>query len=644
MSNPADYRPAPGTIPENPGVYRFRDTHGRVIYVGKAKNLRSRLSSYFAELATLTPKTASMVTTATSVDWVVVDSEFSALQLEYSWIKEYDPRFNIRYKDDKSYPFLAVTLDEEYPRVQVMRGAKKQGVRYFGPYTHAWAIRETVDLLLRVFPVRTCSATVFKRAKATDRPCLLGYIDRCSAPCVGRVTAQEHRRIVDDFVSFMSGQSGRFAKDLEAQMRSAAADMDFEKAARLRDDIRALEKVSDRNIVVLPDGYDVDVIGLVADELQCSVQVFHVRDGRVRGQRGFVSERVEDATMAELTTQLLLQMYAENADVPKEIHLEYMPDDEEGILEFLAELRGSKVVVRVPQRGDRRTLLDTVLTNATQTLALVKLKRGADLTSRSQALAELQEYLGLREAPLRMECIDISHLQGTDVVGSLVVFEDGIPRTSQYRKFAIREPIDDVRSIREVVTRRFKRYLEDRERPVDEGRFAYPPSLLVVDGAKPQADAAREVLDSLGLHEIDVVGLAKRLEEVWLPHEDDPLIMPRNSEGLFMLQRIRDEAHRSAISYHRQKRSRRSIASVLDEIPGLGEVRRKALLKHFGSVRRLRAATEEEIASVPGIGPATAAAIVQTLAATAEQTSGAGSSGGEVTEEGERGGTDDGTP
>jgi excinuclease ABC subunit C len=636
VADPATYRPAPGEIPDAPGVYRFRDPHGRVVYVGKAKSLRSRLSSYFQDLSALHPRTQAMVTTASSVDWVTVGTEVEALQLEYSWIKEYDPRFNVRYRDDKSYPYLAVTLDEEYPRITVMRGAKRKGVRYFGPYAHAWAIRETVDLLLRPFPARTCSTGVFKRHGQIGRPCLLGYIGKCSAPCVGRVSPEEHRRIVEDFCAFLSGQTAAYTKRIEREMKAAAAELDYERAARLRDDLRALERALEKNAIVLGDGTDADVVGISEDELEAAVQVFHVRGGRVRGQRGFVVEKVEDVTTADLVEHLVQQLYGDQPgdSVPRELLVPELPTDLETTVAWLSELRGSHVDLRVPQRGDKRDLMETVTRNAAQSLVLHKTRRGGDLTSRSQALEELQEALGLPEAPLRIECVDVSHLQGTDIVASLVVFEDGLARKSEYRRFAIRGSedgiSDDTRSIAEVVTRRFKRLLDEQvDLSADDptpgidpttGRprkFAYPPQLFVVDGGQPQVEAAQAALTELGVRDVAIVGLAKRLEEVWLPSDPDPVILPRTSEGLYLLQRVRDEAHRFAITYQRQKRGKRMVESILDDVPGLGEARKKAVLRQFGSLKRLRAASVEELSSVPGIGPTVAQAVVDALAASA---------------------------
>ncbi|MFN6553734.1 excinuclease ABC subunit UvrC [Mycolicibacterium septicum] len=638
MPDPATYRPAPGSIPVEPGVYRFRDPHGRVIYVGKAKSLRSRLTSYFSDIASLAPRTRQMVMTAGSVEWTVVTTEVEALQLEYNWIKEFDPRFNIRYRDDKTYPVLAVTLNEEYPRLMVYRGPRRKGVRYFGPYSHAWAIRETLDLLTRVFPARTCSAGVFKRHRQIDRPCLLGYIDKCSAPCIGRVSAEEHRRIVLDFCDFLSGKTDRLARDMEQQMIAAAEELDFERAARLRDDIAALKRALEKQAVVLGDGTDADVVAFADDDLEAAVQVFHVRGGRVRGQRGWIVEKSGDPEQSgqeHLVEQFLTQFYGEQAElggaadeatnpVPREVLVPVLPPNAEQLAAWLSGLRGSRVSLRVPVRGDKRTLAETVARNAHEALAQHKLKRAGDFNARSEALQSIQDSLGLADAPLRIECVDISHVQGTDVVASLVVFEDGLPRKSDYRHYAIREAAgegrsDDVASIAEVTRRRFLRHVSDAQpEPGTEQRprrFAYPPNLFVVDGGAPQVNAAAAVLDELGVTDVAVIGLAKRLEEVWVPAEPDPVIFPRNSEGLYLLQRVRDEAHRFAISYHRSKRSKRMTASALDSVRGLGEQRRKALVTHFGSVARLKDATVEEITAVPGIGVATAKAVLAALGA-----------------------------
>jgi excinuclease ABC subunit C len=646
VPDPSTYRPAPGSIPVEPGVYRFSDAHGRVIYVGKAKSLRSRLTSYFADVASLHPRTRQMVTTAAKVEWTVVGTEVEALQLEYNWIKEFDPRFNVRYRDDKSYPVLAVTLNEEFPRLMVYRGPRRKGVRYFGPYSHAWAIRETLDLLTRVFPARTCSAGVFKRHSQIGRPCLLGYIDKCSAPCVGRVSAEEHRRIVTDFCEFLSGRTDRFARELERQMNAAAAELDFERAARLRDDLGALRRALERQAVVLGDGTDADVVAFADDDLEAAVQVFHVRGGRVRGQRGWIVEKPgdpADGAESELVEQFLTQFYGDQASaeeqasavgqsapadssanpVPREVLVPCLPPNAGELADWLSGLRGSRVALRIPLRGDKRNLAETVARNAQEALAQHKLRRAGDFTARSAALQNIQDALGLADAPLRIECVDISHVQGTDVVGSLVVFEDGLPRKSDYRHFAIREAAgggrsDDVASIAEVTRRRFARHLQQvpaGDADAAPRRFAYPPNLYVVDGGVPQVNSARAVLDDLGVTDVAVIGLAKRLEEVWVPAEADPVILPRNSEGLFLLQRVRDEAHRFAVSYHRTKRSRRMTASALDEVRGLGESRRRALVSHFGSLARLREASVEEITAVPGIGASTAAAVLAALSA-----------------------------
>jgi excinuclease ABC subunit C len=652
VADPHGYRPAPGEIPESPGVYKFRDQRGRVIYVGKAKSLRQRLNSYFADFASLHPRTQMMLTTAASVEWTVVSTEVEALQLEYSWIKEFDPRFNVKYRDDKSYPYLAVTMGEEYPRVMVMRGAKRKGTKYFGPYSHAWAIRDTVDTLLRVFPVRTCSAGVFKRSAQIGRPCLLGYIGKCSAPCVKRISAEEHHALAQDFCDFMAGQTSRFASRLEAEMMQAAREEEFERAARLRDDLRALERAIEKQAVVLGDGTDCDVIALAEDHLEAAVQVFYVRGGRVRGQRGWVLDKVEEVTRAGLVEQFLGQVYADtpadaeavNAGIPREVLVPELPPDPATMSQWLAERRGGPVILRVPRRGDKKALLETVARNAGETLALHKTRRASDLTTRSKALNEIQEALGLDDAPLRIECYDVSNLQGTHVVASMVVFEDGLARKSEYRRFAIKglDGTDDISSIFEVITRRFRRYLAEREEtgeldilgdpdprtpknPEDDQdliaertevsarKFAYPPNLVVVDGGPLQADAAARALAELGIDDVAVCGLAKRLEEVWQPGEEYPVILPRSSEGLYLLQRVRDEAHRFAIAYHRAKRSKAATTSVLDDVPGLGPARRKTLLKHFGSVRKLSAASVEEIAAVPGIGPRLAATVSAAL-------------------------------
>ena len=600
--SPLGYRPEPGSIPTQPGVYRFRDAKGRVIYVGKAKNLRARLSSYFSDIGGLHQRTATMVTSAASVDWTTVSTEVEALQLEYSWIKEFDPRFNVKYRDDKSYPWLAVTLGDEFPRVMVGRGAKRKGVRYFGPYSHAWAIRETMDLLLRVFPMRSCSNGVFKRSGQIGRPCLLGYIGKCAAPCVGEVSAEEHREIVDDFCDFMAGNTNAFTRRIEKQMYAASAAEDFERAARLRDDLAALNKALEKQAVVLTDGTDADVIALAEDPLEVAVQVFYVRGGRIRGQRGWVADRVDDGDTADLVEGFLLQLYGglshrEGAEsIPREVLVPALPPDVLTLETLLSDLRGSKVGIRVPQRGDKKSLQGTVARNAGQALALHKTRRASDLTTRNRALEEIQVALELDEVPLRMECYDISNLQGTEVVASMVVFEDGLARKSEYRRFVIKGATadgevgqNDVAHMHQVITRRFRRLLDEQARQGDvqaapgagqgapraeqpapllvdpeTGRprkFAYAPGLVVVDGGLPQVAAAQRALTELGINDIPVCGLAKRLEEVWLPDQEDPVILARSSEALYLLQRVRDEAHRFAITHHRARRSKSMVES-----------------------------------------------------------------------------------
>ncbi|WP_255952588.1 excinuclease ABC subunit UvrC [Streptomyces odontomachi] len=758
MADPSSYRPKPGQIPDSPGVYRFRDEHRRVIYVGKAKSLRQRLSNYFQDLSGLHPRTRTMVTTAASVEWTVVSTEVEALQLEYSWIKEYDPRFNVKYRDDKSYPSLAVTMNEQFPRVQVMRGQKRKGVRYFGPYSHAWAIRDTVDLLLRVFPVRTCSAGVFKNAARTGRPCLLGYIGKCSAPCVGRISPEDHRELAEEFCDFMAGRTGAYLRRLEHQMAEASEEMEYERAARLRDDIGALRRAMEKNAVVLADATDADLIALAEDELEAAVQIFHVRGGRVRGQRGWVTDKVEAVTTGDLVESALQQLYAEESGdaVPKEVLVPVVPEPGAPVQEWLTGRRGAQVSLRVPQRGDKRALMETVQRNAQQALVLHKTRRASDLTTRSRALEEIAEALDLESAPLRIECYDVSHFQGDDVVASMVVFEDGLARKSEYRRFQIKGRAgdqqlwhgtgqDDVRSMHEVITRRFRRYLAEKERtgewaeqdaagaedravpaeshpgepaerashpsgpagptepttgqeapeapsdtppasgPVEADtpgdrpadalangaqrhtdalangaerqadaladdaeadgpsaltdedgrprRFAYPPQLVVVDGGQPQVAAAQRALDELGIDDVAVCGLAKRLEEVWVPGEDDPVVLPRTSEGLYLLQRVRDEAHRFAITYQRNKRAKRFKAGPLDNVPGLGETRKQALIKHFGSVKRLRSATIDQICEVPGVGRKTAETIVATFAQAAPAAPAVNTATGEIIED-----------
>ena len=647
MADPRSYRPASGDIPTEPGVYRFRDEHGRVVYVGKAKNLRNRLNSYFVAPERLAPKTYAMVHTATSVEWTVVGSELESLQLEYTWIKEYKPRFNIAFRDDKSYPYLAVTMRDKFPRAQVMRGDRKKGVRYFGPYSQVWAIRETLDALLRVFPVRTCSPGVFKRAEASGRPCLLGYIDKCSAPCVGRISPEEHRNLADGLCRFMAGGAEKFIAELTTDMKDAAANMDFERAAVLRDDIVALTKAFERNAVVLSDSTDADLFAFVQDELEAAVQVFFVRGGRIRGQRGWIVEKVNDGSEGELIEQLLVRLYGEAAahvasasstlaeetdanrhEIPRQILVPVLSDNTEQLREWLSGVRGAKVSIAVPQRGDKAELMKTVAENARHSLALHKSRRAGDITTRSASLVELQEALELPEPLMRIECYDISHVQGTNVVASMVVFEDGLPAKSAYRKFSVSGDAarDDTASMYDVITRRFKRYLTEQQQRAQAGpqrsgevasdahaqepmKFAYPPNLVLVDGGPPQVAAAQAALSDLGVVDVHVAGIAKRLEELWLPDDDFPVILPRNSQALFLVQRIRDEAHRFAITFHRSKRGKAMVASALDAVPGLGPAKREALIKHFGSLKNLKAASADELTQVQGVGPSLASKI-----------------------------------
>ena len=692
MVNPATYRPAPGTIPVEPGVYKFRDAAGRVVYVGKAKNLRARLNNYFQPPEQLHPRTRQMVYTASKVEWTVVASEVEALQLEYTWIKRYDPWFNVMYRDDKTYPMLAVSVKERFPRAFFYRGPRRKGVRYFGPFSHAWAVRETLDLLTRVFPVRTCSNGVFNRHEQLGRPCLLGYIDKCSAPCVARVDEAEYDDIVAGFMGFMSGRTDAVIKSLTDQMMAASENLEFEKAARLRDDLEAVNKVMERQTVVLSIDTDADIIAFDTDELEAAVQIFAVREGRIRSQRGWVVEKTgdepgsltrldegeADPALPALMQNFLVQHYSDAVErmeqekaederlaakkirrrgvdqeshekirppmpVPREILVQVMPDEPDETRALLEKLRGGPVEFRVPQRGDKKALMETVQRNAKESLRQHKLKRVGDLTARSQALQDIQDALGMDDAPLRIECTDISHIQGTDVVASLVVFEDGLPKKSDYRRYRIKEAAgdgrsDDVGSIAEVTRRRFKRHNQDKlanpEDPdldetsfadeeeltdsttvesTDNKRFAYPPQLFIVDGGKPQVTAAQKVFDELGIIDVTLIGLAKRLEEIWVPYDDEPLILPRNSEGMYLLQQIRDEAHRFAITYHRQQRSKRMRASALDGIPGLGPARRSDLVKHFGSVKKLKAASVEDIAEVKGIGPKLAETVYEHL-------------------------------
>ncbi|WP_102192673.1 excinuclease ABC subunit UvrC [Microbacterium aurantiacum] len=623
MADVLPYKPRAGEIPTDPGVYRFRDAEGRVLYVGKAKNLRQRLSNYFAPLRTLHERTRRMVTTAASVEWTVVPTDVDSLQLEYMWIKEFDPPFNVRYKDDKSYPFMAVTLGDEAPRVIVTRNHRIPGARYFGPYPKVWAVHDTIDLMVKAFPIRTCSDASYKRAMQTGRPCFPGQIGKCGGPCSMTVTIEEHRAMVDDFVAFMAGGDERFTKELTKRMQAASAAMDYEAAAKYRDKLSAIEAVLGKSALVLAADEDADLFGIAEDELAAAVQQFVIRGGRVRGVRAMTIEKEIDITTAELVDQVLQRAYGEAADVPRRILVPSLPDDALELELWLRERRGKKVEIAVAQRGQRADLMRNATLNAQQALIRHKTRRTSDYIARTQALTDLQEALELEEAPLRIECFDISHLGGTNVVASMVVFEDGLPRKDQYRSFNIAETTDDTDSMYQVLRRRLA-YLDRPEleagpeialaedanelsadaviQAKKKPRFAYPPQLLLVDGGKPQVEAAARALRDAGHTEIAVCGIAKRLEEIWLPGEDFPVILPRTSESLYLLQRLRDEAHRFAIVHQRRKR-KRDISTVLTEVPGLGASRIKTLLKHFGSVTALRAAQPGEIEEVPGIGP-----------------------------------------
>ena len=618
-----EWRPRAGEIPTSPGVYRFRDARGRVLYVGKAINLRQRLSNYFQPMRNLHQRTRAMVLTAAGVEWTVVGSDREALDLEYAWIKEFTPPFNVKFRDDKTYPYLVVTLADEAPRVMVTRNRRIPGGRYFGPYPKIWAVRDTIELMTKAFPIRTCSDSSYKRAMQTGRSCFPGQIGRCGGPCSQRVTIEEHREIVNDFVAFMAHPDRSVVRLLEREMRDAAGRQEYERAAKIRDRLQALENVLERSAVVLAeDSADTDVFGIEHDELAAAVQQFSVRGGRITGTRSWVVDTELDVTTGELVEAVLTSAY-ETEEPPREIVVPRLPDDAEALEAWLSDRRAKgSVVLRAAQRGEKAAILQTATMNAKQALGLYKMRRSGDYVARTQALTDIQEALGLDEAPLRIECYDVSHLGGTNIVASMVVFEDGLPVKSSYRKFAIREYADDLESISQVLRRRLARLSEDESEPSDDAdlaegrptrkRFAYRPGLILVDGGEPQVNAAAAVLEELGIADIPVAGIAKRLEEVWLPGESFPVILPRNSEALFLIQRIRDEAHRFAITFQRQKR-KSDISSVLSEVPGLGPARVKVLLAHFGSVARLRAATADDIAEVRGVGPSLAAAIVARL-------------------------------
>lgn len=628
-------RPPAGTIPEAPGSYQFKDRNGRVIYVGKASNLRQRLSNYFQNPRNMHARTAQMVRTAESVEWTIVANEVEALMLEYSLIKQHDPRFNVRLRDDKSYPFLAVTSSEQWPRAQVMRGRKRKDTRYFGPYAHAYAIRDTLDLLLRSFPVRTCTQSKFNEHERLGRPCLLFHIEKCSGPCVGEIEEMPYRQLVTELCQFLDGDTDEIVNRLDADMKQAATNLEFEQAARLRDRLEAVHKAISKQQMVADKNEDLDVIGIAEDELEASVQMFYIRKGRVVGRKGFILDKVEDLTPGGLINRILENLYGEEPilGVPKQVLVPYEADDRAVYEEWLELARGSKVQIRVPQRGDRVTLLETVTRNAKEEFTRHRMKRASDHNTRSRALTELQDALELPEAPLRIECYDMAHIQGTNYVGSMVVMEDGLPAKREYRRFKVNEvgsvvggQSDDYAAMAEVVRRRLQAYLDERDRPVSErtgpdgegvegkerkpGKFAYPPQLLLVDGGKGQVSATYQVVQELGLaDEIPVAGLAKRFEEIYVPGRSEPVELQRGSEALFMLQRIRDEAHRFANTFHRERRSKSMTVSALDDIAGMGEVRKKKLLKAMGGITKVKQASLEELQAHSFLPDAVAEAI-----------------------------------
>ena len=615
MANDLSFRPKSSEIPTRPGVYRFYDKKRRILYVGKAKNLRARLQSYFAPLDSLHERTRRMVQSAVDLDWTIVKTEFEALQLEFTWIKEFNPPFNIRFKDDKSYPYLAVSMSDKVPRVFVTRNRELKGVKYFGPYTQAWALRQTLDTLLKAFPVRSCSSGVFATAKRSNRPCLLADIGKCSAPCVSRVTEQDHLEIAKELVNFMNGMDPEQVQILREKMIQASKNENFELAARLRDNIEALETVLEKSTVVFSDLTDADLFGIAHDELAATISLFSVRGGRIRGVRAWTMDKELDQSLDELVRQIILFAYSpvagvEAPSIPKEVLVPSLPEDSSDLEKFLSSLRGSAVSLRVPKRGDKAALAQTALDNAEHALALYKTRRVSDFAARTEALNRLALALDLADAPLRIECYDISHLSGTNIVGSMVVFEDGLPKKPHYRQFNIESAQDDTDAIYQVLSRRLK-YLRDPA-TVDEGKFSYVPSLIVVDGGIGQVNAAARAIEASGVTGLVVCGLAKRLEEVWLSGNENPIILPRASEELFLLQRLRDESHRFALTASRRKRSS-AISSSLLEIPGLGEKRVMALLKRFGSAKRLKIATLEEISDVAGIGRELAGQVLERL-------------------------------
>ena len=623
-------RPPAGTIPDGPGSYQFKDVDGRVIYVGKAKSLRQRLNSYFGDPHLLHPKTASMVAMAETVEWIVVRTEVEALMLEYSLIKAHRPRFNIRLRDDKSYPYLAVTLSDEYPRAMVKRGTRDKGTKYFGPYGNAYAIRETLDLLVKSFPIRTCSDSKLATHTKLGRPCLLFHIQKCSGPCVNEVDKTTYDQLVTDLCEFLDGETDPMVQRLERQMLDASDALEFERAARLRDRLISVRKAIEKQQMVAEKTEDIDVIGLAEDELEAAIQVFFVRKGRVTGRKGFIIDKVEDLTQSQLVGQILEALYYDEpvTGTPKEVLVPVLPPDLEVYEQFFGERRAAtmtgpgrpsaRVAIRVPQRGDKRALHETVTRNAGEEFTRHRLRRASDHNARAKALRELQDWLDLPDAPLRIECYDNSHIQGSDYVSSMVVFEDGLPNKREYRRFKVREGQgnDDFAAMEEVLTRRLTAYLGERDKPLEEraGKFRYPPNLLVIDGGKGQLTSAMKVLEELGLDgEISVCSLAKQFEEVFVPSSNEPIRIPRQSEALYLLQRLRDEAHRFAITFHRELRNKRMTTSGLDDIAGLGEVRKKRLNKELGGVKAVRNATLEDLKALAWLPDAVAEAVYAKL-------------------------------
>ncbi|MGH3441667.1 MAG: excinuclease ABC subunit UvrC [Nitriliruptorales bacterium] len=611
--NPANrFRPAPGSVPDAPGCYLFRDRDGRVVYVGKAKSLRQRLQSYFQAWYLIAPRTQAMLEAARSVEWIVVDSEVEALHLEYNLIQEHRPRYNVRYRDDKSYPYLVLTTSEEVPRARVLRNPRKKADRRFGPFAHAYAIRDTLDLLLRVFPVRSCSQGVYDRAERMGRPCLYYHIGRCAAPCVGHISVEDHRALVDRLTRFLEGDTRPTLDRIETEMREAAAELNYEQAAQLRDKLQAARTALEKQQMVLGRPDNLDAVAIAQDELEAAVQVFFVRRGRVVGRKGWTVDKVEELDTPALLTAFLLELYAERPDeVPPLVLVPETPGDDDALSALLEELREAPVELRVPQRGEKRALLETVRDNAREAFQRQKLKRSQDFNARSEALREIQAALDLPEAPLRIECFDISHLAGTEVVGSMVAFEDGLPKRSDYRRFKVRtDRNDDVAAMREVIRRRFARYLEEQSTPIDapERKFSYPPNLVIVDGGPAQLSAALDALGSLGVVGISVAALAKRFEELHVP-DGGVVVLPRGSEALFLVQRVRDEAHRFALRYQQQRRRAKLRRTALDDVPGVGPARRKALLRAFGSVAAVEAASLDELMEVPGVSRGIATAV-----------------------------------